>query len=109
MADMTQTEWGYVVGGTDTDAKTVTTGKLWVKCIAFAGNAADATATITSKPSVDTGTDVSCMKFKVAGGSSSDLDIAANNIFFGDAGIPLNYPIVTLSHADDRLYIYLTV
>jgi len=101
-ADMTATEWGYVVGGTDTDARTVSNDKLWVKAIAFAGNADNATCTITSDVN---GTATSCYKFKVNGW---DLDCANNFVFFGDGGRPFTKMIVTLSSADDRLYIFLT-
>lgn len=100
-ADMTATEWGYVIGGTDTDARTVSSTKLVVKAMSFAGNTDNATCTLTSDVG---GTATSCFKFKTNGW---DLDCASSFISFGDKGIPLTRLIATLSHANDRLYIYL--
>jgi len=99
-ADMTHTEWGYVVGGTDTGAKTVNSGKIWVKAMAFAGNADNATATLTSDVG---GTATSCYKFKT---NANDLDASGCHVFFGDVGVPFTNLIVTLSHASDLLYIF---
>lgn len=102
LATVTNTEYGYMVTG-DTDATTVNTGRLWVKALAFAGNADDATCAITNDIA---GTATSCIKFKINGW---DLDCANNFVFFGDKGRPFTKMIVTLGHADDRLYVFLTV
>lgn len=99
--DMTHTEWGYVLGGTNGTAKVVDAGKIWVKAIAFAGNADNATATLTNDVA---GTATSCYKFKTNG---NDLDAAGNHVFLGDKGVPLTNLTVTMSHANDRLYIFL--
>lgn len=106
-ADFTRTEWGIVVGGTGTDATSVDSGRLRVKAMAFAGNADDATCSCTT--SIDTGTTaaaklISCIKFKTAG---NDLDVGGTNMYFGEKGVPMTNLTVTLSHANDRLYIYL--
>ena len=100
-ADMSRGEWGIVVGGTGTDATTVNTGRLWVKALAFAGNADNATCAITTDIA---GTATSCIKFKT---NANDLDVGATNMYFGERGVPFSNMIVTLSHANDRLYIYL--
>jgi hypothetical protein len=105
-ADYSRTEWGIVVGGTGTDATAVATETLRVKAMAFAGNADNATCTCTT--SINTGTTaaaklISCIKFKT---NANDLDAGANKMFFGDKGVPMTNLTVTLSHADDRLYIY---
>ena len=106
--DFTRTEWGIVAGGTGTDATSVDSGTLRVKAMAFAGNADNATCTCTT--SIKTGTTaaaklISCIKFKTNG---NDLDAAGNKIYFGEKGVPMTNLTVTMSHADDRLYIYLT-
>lgn len=106
-ADKTRTEWGVVMGGTGTDATAVDAGRIWVKAMAFAGNADNATCTCTT--SIDTGTTaatklISVIKFKT---NASDLDAPHGYVFFGERGIPMTNLTVTLSHADDRLYIYL--
>ena len=105
--DFTRTEWGIVAGGTGVDATSVNSGRLRVKAMAFAGNADNATCACTT--SIDTGTTaasklISCIKFKT---NANDLDAGANKIFFGDRGVPMSNLTVTMSHADDRLYIYL--
>jgi len=97
----THTEWGYVLGGVDTDATSVDSGKIWVKAMAFAGNADNATCTLTSDVNA---TATSCFKFKTNG---NDLDCANSHVFFGDKGRPFTNLTATLSHADDRLYIFL--
>ena len=109
-ADKTRTEWGIVVGGTDTGATSVDAGRIWVKAMAFAGNATNATCTCTT--SIDTGTTaalklISCIKFKCFDAGGGSLNAAGNYVFFGDRGIPMSNLTVILSHADDRLYIYL--
>jgi len=101
VCDMTATEWGYVLGGTDTDAKVVSAGKLWIKAMAFAGNVDNATTTLTSDVG---GTATSCFKFKTQG---NDLDAAGCHVFFGDKGRPFTNLTAKLGHADDRLYIFL--
>ena len=105
--DFTRTEWGIVAGGTGVDATAVDSGRLRVKAMAFAGNADNATCTCTT--SIDTGTTaaaklISCIKFKTNG---SDLDAPHGYVFFGDRGVPMTNLTVTMSHADDRLFIYL--
>jgi hypothetical protein len=106
-ADFTRTEWGIVVGGTGTDATTVDTGRLRVKAMAFAGNADNATCLCTTL--ITTGTTaaakiIEAIKFKT---NANDLDVGATNMYFGERGIPMPGLAVTLSHANDRLYIYL--
>lgn len=101
--DMVATEWGYLVGGTDTGARTVSSTTIFVKAMAFAGNADDATAAITSAVGA-AGTATSCFKFKVNGW---DLDCAQSYVFLGENGIAFTNMIVTLSHANDLLYIFL--
>ena len=98
---MTHTEWGYVVGGTNGTAKVVDAGKIWIKAMAFAGNADDAYATLTSDVA---GTATSCYKFKSDG---NDLDASGCHVFFGDRGMPFTNLTVTQSHANDRLYIFI--
>ena len=95
------TEWGYVLGGVDTDATAVDAGKIWVKAMAFAGNADDATCSLTNDVG---GTATTCYKFKTDG---NDLDASSYHVFFGDTGVPFTNLTATLSHANDRLYIYL--
>lgn len=101
-ADIVKGSWGYSVGGTGTDATTVTTDTIIVKAMAFAGNADNATCTITAKD--NGGLDKSCIKFKTNG---FDLDASGQYVYFGEDGIRLESPIVTLSNASDMLYIYL--
>jgi hypothetical protein len=98
-ATSTATEWGYHVTG-DTGVVTVNAGKVYVKAVAFAGNADNATGAVTSKVA---GADVSCFKFKTNG---NDLDAAGNYMYFGEKGIAFTGLAVTLSHASDVLYIY---
>lgn len=101
--DKTLAEWGYILGGTGTDATVVNAGTIRVKAMAFAGNADNATCVLTtSQPGNDT--TVSFYKFKVNGW---DLDCTDNHVFFGEDGIPLTGLTVTLSHANDRLYLFL--
>ena len=109
-ADFTRTEWGIVVGGTGTDATSVDSGRLRVKAMAFAGNATTATATCTT--SIDTGTTaalklIDVIKFKCFDAGGGSLNASGNYVFFGEQGIPMTNLTVTLSHANDRLYIYL--
>lgn len=92
------TEYGYSITG-GTDATSINSGKLWVKCIALAGNADDATAVFTSGFPL-----VSCLKLKCRTG---DLDAASDSIFFGDQGVPFNNLTVTLGNTGDIVYIYL--
>lgn len=107
-ATVTKTEYGFIVTG-DTGIVEVFSGKLWVKCVAFAGNATTATAVVVSFPSTGTAAaGVSCMKFKCFDAGGGSLNASGNYLFFGDKGIPLNSPQVTLSNASDVLYIYLT-
>ena len=106
-ATVTKTEYGFSVTGGTTATK-IASGKLWVKAMGFAGNAANATATLTSLPNDTTGTAISCGKFRVASGDSSDLDVGANRIYFGDKGVPFNNLSVTLGNTDSILYVYLT-
>lgn len=101
-ATVTKTEYGFSVTG-GTDATTINTGKLWVKGVAFAGNADNATAACTAL-SASSATPVSCFKFKTNG---NDLDAPANYLFFGDKGIPVTGLAVTLSNTADVLYVYL--
>jgi len=100
MADLTNTEWGYLVGGTDTDAKVVNSGKIWIKAMAFAGNADNATCTLTSDVN---GTATSCFKFKT---NANDLDASGCHVFLGDEGVPFTNLTATPSHASDLLYIF---
>lgn len=99
--DKVHTEFGYVMGGTGTDATTVDSGTLRVKAMAFAGNADNATCACTI---VKNGAAVSCYKFKTNG---SDLDAPHGHVYFGERGVPLTGLAVTPSHADDRLYIFI--
>jgi hypothetical protein len=106
-ATVTKTEYGFIVTG-DTGAVEVFSGKIWVKGVAFSGNATTATATLVSFPSSDTAAaGVSCMKFKCYDAGGGSLNASGNYLFFGDKGIPLNSPQVTLSNASDTIYIYL--
>ena len=98
-ATVTATEWGYHVSG-DTGVVTVSTGKVYVKAVAFAGNADNATCAVTSKVA---GADVSCFKFKT---NANDLDVGASNMYLGQNGVAFTGLAVTLSHASDVLYIY---
>jgi hypothetical protein len=100
--DKTQMPWGWKCGGTGTDATEVFSHRARLKAIAFAGNADNATAAITTKGLSGTYTD--SIKFKTNG---NDLDAGANKMSWGDQGIPIDGMTVTLSHADDRLYVYL--
>ena len=105
--DKTRTEWGIVMGGTGTDATVVDSGRLRVKAMAFAGNADNATCTCTTSITDATTAAarlISCAKFKT---NATDLDMAGNFVYFGEVGVPMSNLTVTLSHADDRLYIYL--
>ena len=99
--DKSNTEWGILMGGTGTDATVVDSGRLKVKAIGFAGNADNATCALTSLVGA---TQVSCAKFKTNG---DDLDMSRNYIYFGEKGTYFTNLTATLSHADDRLYIYL--
>lgn len=106
-ADKSRTEWGIVIGGTGTDATSVDSGRIMVKAMAFAGNADNATCTCTT--SIDVGTTaaaklIPCIKFKT---NATDLDVGVSNMYFGEKGVPMTNLTVTLSHADDRLFIYL--
>ena len=98
-ADIVKTEYGYVVGGTGTDDTEVVSSRLRVKAFAFAGNADNATGVVTTKDGSDTYVDAT--KFKTNG---NDLDVSTQ--FLGDDGVPFNGLKVNLSHANDRLYIY---
>lgn len=100
-ATVTNTEYGYSVTG-GTDATTIASGKIWVKAILFMGNADNATAALTTKPTGNS-TTVAFVKFKT---NANDLDpqfIA----YFGDNGIPVNDLAVTLSNASDLLLVIL--
>jgi len=101
-ADIGSTEWGYVVGGTAHDATVVNAGTIWVKVLAFAGNADGATCVITSTD--NSGAAASCFKFKVDG---NDLDASGCHVFFGDKGRPFTNMTVDNGHNDDALYIFL--
>jgi hypothetical protein len=107
-ATVTKTEYGFEVSG-GTDATVINSGKLWVKCVAFSAAAATGTAVLTSDSTADSGGSgsraISCMKFKAASGN--ELDVAHENIFFGDKGVPFNNLSVTLSATGDIIYIYL--
>lgn len=98
-ATITATEWGYLATG-GVDATEINAGKVYVKAVAFAGNADNATGAVTSLVS---GAATSCFKFKTNG---NDLDAAGNYMFFGEKGIAFTGLAVTLSHASDALYIY---
>jgi len=104
VADMSTTEWGILVGGTGTDATTVSEGTLVVKGMAFSGNATTATCALTSDKN---GTATSCMNFKAYDAGAGSLNAAGNYVYFGEAGVRFTGLIATLSHANDRLYIYL--
>jgi hypothetical protein len=99
--DTKVTAWGILVGGTGTDATTITTGRLRVKAMAFAGNADNATCALTT---VEQGAATSVYKWKT---NADDLDCGSSHVYFGEYGIELNSPVVTISHADDRLYLFL--
>jgi hypothetical protein len=102
--DKTQMPWGWKCGGTGTDATEVFSHKARIKALAFAGNADNATCAITTKNHSDMAVYTDTIKFKTNG---NDLDAAGNYVFFGEQGIPVHGMTVTLSHADDRLYVYL--
>ena len=104
-ATVTKTEYGFSVTG-GTAATTINADKLWVKRLAFAGSAIDKLATLTSDPYP--GAAISCGKFKVADGTSGDLDVATNSIYFGDRGVPFNNLTVTMDSTTSILYVYLT-
>ena len=97
------TEYGYMVTG-DTGAVTVNSGKIWVKAIAFSGNATNATALITH---VRNNAITTCLKFKCYDAGGGSLNSAGNYIFFGDKGIPLTGLAVTLSNAGDHISIFI--
>jgi hypothetical protein len=106
-ADKTRTEWGVVMGGTGTDATVVDSGRLWVKAMGFAGNADNATCSCTTSITDATTAAarlITCALFKTNAG---DLDMASNFVYFGEHGVPMSNLTVTLSHANDRLFIYL--
>lgn len=106
-ATVTKTEYGFMVTG-DTGVVEIFSGKMWVKLVAFAGNATNATATLISFPSSGTAAaGVSCMKFKCYDAGGGSLNASGNFLFFGDKGIPLNSPQVTLSNGSDVVYVYL--
>lgn len=46
-ADLATRQWGYVVGGTDTDARTVTTDDIYVKRLILTANDSADTITVT--------------------------------------------------------------
>ena len=98
-ATVTSTEYGYMVTG-DTGAVTVNAGRMYVKGVAFAGNADNATCAATN---VIGGTATSCFKFKT---NANDLDVGGSSLWFGEKGSPFTGLAVTLSHASDVLYIY---
>lgn len=98
----TQMPWGYVCGGTDVDATEIFGTKARLKALAFAGNADDATCAITTKGLSGEYTDT--IKFKTNG---NDLDAGGNKMNWGPEGIPIHGLTVKLSHANDRLYVYL--
>jgi len=98
-ATVTHTEWGYLVTG-DTDAVTVSTGRLRVKAIGFSGNADNATAVLTGLRGLIA---TSLIKFKT---NADDLNTQV--AYFGENGIPVTGLAVTLSNAADEVYIYLT-
>jgi hypothetical protein len=104
-ATVTKSTYGYSITG-GTDATVIDAGKLWVKGIAFAGNATNATAVLTTLPS-EHSTAVSCCKFKCYDAGGGSLNAPGNYIFFGDSGIPMNSLAVTLSATTDVLYVYL--
>jgi hypothetical protein len=106
-ADIVKTEWGLLVGGTGTDDTEVSDKKLWIKALAFAGNADDATCVITGYPLTTAGAKQGFWKAKVSTGTGELNAGSGNSIFFGDKGVPITAPSVKLGHADDRLYIYL--
>lgn len=46
-ADIVKKQWGYLVGGTDTDDTTVTTGNLYIKRLILTANDSADTITVT--------------------------------------------------------------
>ena len=101
VADTSRTEWGILVGGTGTDATTIASGTLYIKSMAFAGNADNATCVLTTDKG---GTATPFYKFK---SGAEELDAALRHVYFGEVGVKATGLIATLSHANDRLYIYL--
>ena len=64
-ADMAITQYGYVVGGTDTDARTVSSGDIYVKRILLSANASADTTVVTD----GTNTLINFVATGTAGGS----------------------------------------
>lgn len=106
--DVVRERWGYSIGGTGTDSVDIPSATdrsvLRVKLITFSGNATTATAAVTSGGTART-TETLLFKAYDAGGGS--LNMAGNQIFFGDAGVEMENIKVKLSHASDTLNIFL--
>lgn len=103
-ADKSLTEWGWLVGGTDTDAVTVDTGTMYIKAMAFSGNATTATCVLTTDKN---GVATSFYKFKAYDAGGGSLNASGHHVYFGENGVKATGLIATLSNASDTLYIYL--
>ena len=103
-ATITQTDWGYSVTG-GTDATLITKEKLYVKRIAFSGNADNATALLTTYARKNSEGAISAGKFKSS--DTGELNSAmGNEMFFGDKGVPMPGLTITLSNTSDHIYIF---
>lgn len=103
-ATVTVTEYGYSITGGDT-ATTINSGRIWVKAMAFAANATNATCVLTS---IVAGTATTCFKFKAYDAGGGSLNAAGNFIYFGESGVPFTGLALTPSATTDILYIFLT-
>ncbi len=105
VATIKEMPFGYVVGGTDTDETTVFTTKKRIKLMTFAGNADNATCTVTSRDSGGL-TYFTVHKFK--SNDTNELNSASGNSqWFGERGVEFDGLKVKPSHADDRIYIFI--
>jgi len=104
-ADIKKMPFGYVLGGTGADETEVFSGKVRIKLMMFSGNADNATCSLTTKDNGG-GTYYSCGMFK--SNDTNELNSASGNyMWFGEKGVEFNGLKANMSHANDRLYIYL--
>jgi len=102
-ATVTKTEYGFSITGGDI-ATVIDSGKIWVKSMAFAGNATNATCVLTSNVN---GTATTCFKFKCYDAGGGSLNAAGNFVYFGEVGAPFTNLTLTPSATTDILYIFL--
>jgi len=102
-ADIDVLEFGLKVGGTGTDETEVFADKRYIKMLCFSGNADNATCELATKDPSGAYVDVHALKSS----DTNELNAASGNyIWFGERGSPFVGLKVTLSHANDRLYIH---